>query len=114
MKDKLQEAIYGLKDRYALGDLEYKAIELAVEYTEKSIEELIDLIHDFTRPQSNKSWTIPRCEKFCRDFGLSMEVQAFLEELCLWLLYGLPDYHSNMKYNATNILREIKKYRPKK
>ena len=107
-------AIDDLKKKYDLGDLEVKAIKLAVTYTEKSIHDLIDLLDDFISPVSNKALTIPRCEKFCLDEGLSIEVQAFIEELCLWLLYGMPEFVNNMRYNAASILKELKKYKPKK
>lgn len=114
MNESLSLAVVSICQRYSLGTTESQMIELAVEYTEKSIHKLLAIIPELRSPSSNKGWTIPRCEKFCRDHGLSIEVQAFLEELCLWLLYGLPEFKDNMEYNAQSILREIKKYKSKK
>lgn len=108
MNEKLEAAVQGLKDRYELGEMEFKAVKLAVTYTVEAINELIELVEEMNLPTSNKSWTIPRCEIFCENFGLSMEVQAFLEEMCLWMMYNVYEYKLNMLYNAKSILKELK------
>lgn len=114
MNHNLLIALEDIKSQYEFGVEESKILDLSVEYTKDSTVKLIDRVSNLYSPVSNKKWTIPRCEKFCRDFGLSIEVQAFLEEFCLWLMYGLQEFKDNMKYNAQSILREIEKYKSKK
>lgn len=112
MNEKVLEALTDLLENYKFGEKESRAMKLALSYTEKGINDLIHLIKTELMGHTPKSigrWTIPRCEVFCHNLNLSMPVQQVLEELCLWIMYGIDEYLETTLVCCDELLAEIRK-----